>query len=746
MATTRRVLDLRDKWEMLNNSLKKVGGRLTSDVSAFPEVNQFASDSEFRTLVNALGSLRMQIVDLNADVTGQTEALISDLKHFYDISKDYESEIEIFKKGRDQAFQLYDDLSAEHRELLRAYEEVRDELKRMSDQATAGKEARAVSEKEVSELKLCYDELFNESSTMKVDMAVMRKKMSALEEENVRVGSFKAHEESDRNELLEKLSSETKSRNDALVLAEAARSELSRLLAEAERDRFMKQEAEQERDEAVGSVDGLNQVIEELKQSVEEQERLNKHEVLMRHKIETQLLSMEEENENLKNECMDKQSELGSLRSELENVLKEKGSWGQEKDSLVTQIATLAQHMAKDKQDKDNLMEILNACKAELLEAKTVSEDAGEKSKQMERIVNQLIQEKGALEVQIKEAEAEKQSIIENSKDVVNIKSKLDQAEIKLEELRQLFETEKKLKEESGLALSKSEQLLALKNEEAGKVAETLVTCSKERDSLKGNLEAVQRVLQGERNARIQEQQVIEGTRVEVNQLRQAVVAESQLKQQALSSLEAESRSKQEVIRQLEDARKGFEKNQLEYEKMKAEVGALKDRVKDDEREMKGKDKEIKQISKGVDSAGQAQMKAEQQLAAKNEELARSGEAFKALSKERDAILAELEKSEKMRVQAELQLEEARREESDRQDRNSVISAKEEEVRRLRLKMEILKETAERDKQDKRDLEEICESLRNNIREERQMREALQLEAKEEGLRNLASKSNNVDI
>ena len=742
MASINRVGELQTKWDLLNASLSKLGDRIANESKGFSAIQGSSSDSDFRTLVNALANLRGHISELKSEMISQTEALTSDMKHFYEISRDYESEIEIFKKGRDQAFKLYDELSSEHRELLRAFEVIRDDLKRVSSDNDDGKVALEASQKEAAELKISYEQLFGESSTLKVDMAVIRKRMTSLEEENVRLGTIKAHEESDRNELIEKLSSETKSRNDALVLAEAARSELSRVLGEAEIDRLAKEAAERERDEAVGSVDGLTEIITELKRSLEEQQGLNKHEVLMRHKIETQLLAAEEENKDLEANMINMGSELDNLRTQVEAIEGQKRTWLEEKETLVNQIATLAQHMAIDKQEKENLMATLSEVKKEFSDSKVSSEDALEKAKQMERIVNQLIQDKGVLEAQIKQIEAENEKIIKDSKDVVNLQSRLIQSEKEVAELRELFEKEKHLKQEAGLAQTKAEQLLAAKNAESGRVGEELQAVKTERDSFRGNLEALQKVLHTERNLH-------EGAKLELGQVRESLNNAVQLKQQALSSLEAESRSKQEVSRQLEEARKDFEKNQKEYEKYKTEVAALKEKAKDDERELKSKDKELKQMSKGIDSAGQAQEKAEEQVALKNQELANLNVSMKVLSKERDAILAELQKSEKERVEIEEKLKQTFAKLENNPDlRLDVVrleknlSTKEAEVGKL--------------KAIKNELEQECENLRNSLSEERQLRqevvEALELEseAKKEALETLAklqpTKKTHLDI
>jgi len=727
MTSTLKVSDLRDKWEQLHKSLNKVGERLASKTAEFP--SDLSTDSDFRNLASTLENLRNQVAELKAEVSAQSEDLGSEMKHFYEIVKDYEAEIEVFKKGRTQAFQLYDDLSAEHRELLRAFEQTNDELKQLRASASGEKEALSVCAKEAKELKLSYDALFSECSALKVDRAVMTKKMGALEEENVRLGAFKAHEESDRNDLIEKLSFETKSRNDALVLAEAARSELSRLLVEAETDRHAKQEAEQERDQAVGAVDGLNQVIEELKLSVEEQQGLNKHEVMMRHKIETQLLAVEEENEHLKEKEINSTSELEKIQAELTSAEEQKSTWMEEKDSLVAQIGTLAQHMAKDKQEMAALMESLSAAKKESVDAKLVCDDAVEKARQMERIVNQLIQEKGELEARMQKVEEEKQSVLESAKDVVALKSKLDATASELEEVQKLFEDEKKLKTDASAAREKAEQLLVLKNTENGKLADSLVFTERERDSFSANLEAIQKVVQGERAARAEEQSRFDAERLEMKQMSQTLIGETQLKLQALSSLEAEARSKQEVVRQLEEARKGFEKNQIEFDKMKVEVAALRDKTKDGERELKSKDKEIKQISKSADSATQLQQKAEMQAAMKNDEVAVANEALKNVIKERDAVFAEYEKSEKRREELEKQLREAKqaledakgpqeqlKEDLARNERK--LAAKEEQVRKLLQSVEVLKEKLEQETELKCALEAKLERMKKKFNQE----------------------------
>ena len=602
MSSTWKAVELKNKWDSLNESLHMVAENLAIRTIDFPGVNQFSTDEEFRLLVNALRQMRNEIQDLGHEVKSQTDSLLIDVKHFYEVAIDYESEIEIFKKGRNQAFELYDNLSNEHKVLLGEFEMMKAEYKsataelaRLSDSKTSLEETSAYN-------AASNEALLDEVSTLKIELAGLRKRIELLTEENERVSSIKSADGSDRNQLIEQLAKEVKSRNDALVLADAARSELSRLLGECEQDRMAREAAEAERDEALGSVNGLNEMIDELKVGIEEGEKMYKHEIVMRHKIEEQLLAREDALKEATDEIDRIAEELETTRVNTEALEAAKAAWVDEKEGLVSQLTILAQQMAKDRFDNEKLMGTLKSVQEEFANAKVVTDDSVEKVKQMERIVNQLIQDKGELENQVALVEKEKAQIAEDSKDVVELRTRLE-AQVKAlgEELagtKDLFNKEKQLKDEASAAAKTAESVLAKNMEEMSKFKESISVLTTERDGLKNNLEGVQKVLQGERQSRADLERSHESISVEVTDLRRTLQEETVMKTQALSSLEAESRSKSEAIKQLDEARKSVDKLQAASDKLKAEVDVLREKAKDDAQAKKDLTKEVDSAKK----------------------------------------------------------------------------------------------------------------------------------------------------
>lgn len=627
-------LGMMRKWDDLQKSLNSLGDQLSIRGSEFPDVNHFSSDSDFRDLVNALTMIRTEINALARDIDVQSGNLGVDMKYYHDLARDYEEEINTFRKGRDQAFQLYDKLSEQHRELLREHETLKANISYDRDECMNAKQGQASAEEQLRIMKEANDALTEDLSTFRINLASARKRVEILEEENEQLSSVQNHGDKDRNELIDQLAKEIKSRNDALVLADAARNELSRLLGEAEKDRMARDAAEKERDEVAASVNDLQSVIEELKQAVDEETKLVKHETLMRHKVEEQLLSREDELKQLSETLASRDLELEEIRATLAQAQEHEATWKEEKENYASQIGILAQQMAADKLENKQLMDTLKKVQIDFDKAKTASDDSVEKTKQLERIINQFIEDKGTLEKTITQLEAEKAKIIEDSKDVVELRARLENTikslETQLNETKHLFDQERKLKEESTLALKKAELIVSKHDEQMTKVSEQLVVITKERDELKTTLDGVQKVLQSERAARTQLEHSHETAAAELNKLRSMVQQEQQLKTQALNSLEAESRSKQEAIKQLEESRKTEDKAKSGSDKLKAELDAAKDKLKEEERAKKDLAKQIEDLKKDLTKAS---TETEKTIRIK-EELARKADAEGALHKE----------------------------------------------------------------------------------------------------------------
>jgi chromosome segregation ATPase len=646
-----------NKWETLNNSFNVIGDQLAFKAVGFPEISQFSGDKEFRDLSNALSKLRNEIADLSRDINSQTTSLSSDMRYFFELSKDYDSELDIFRKGRDQAFQLYDKLSEEHRELLGEYECIKADLKSVSEEIDGAKKGQIISEQSVTKIQELYENLLEEVSSLRINEATHKKRIEILEEENHQLSQIQGHVDTDRNELIEQLAREIKSRNDALVLAEAARNELSRLLGESEQDRMGRDAAERARDEALGSVEGLNSVIEQLKQEVEEQVKMCRHETLMRHKVEEALLSREDELKQTRDEMGAISGELEEARKSLEEVEQERSIWREEKDNLTAQIGVLAQQMASDKLENQRLMDTLRKVQQDYETSRIVSDDAVEKTKQLERIMNQFIQDKSELEGTISKLEKEKAQIIQDSTDFVNLRSTLQARDTQLAETKGLFEQEKKLKEETVLALHKAEQAIEKQIEQVTKLTEQLTVASKERDEVKNNLEGIQKVLQSERQAKLELTKKFESVSGEVGKLNATLQQEQDLKTQALKSLEAETRSKQEAIRQLEDARKSEDKAKVSFDKAKLEAENLKDKLKEEERAKKDLNKQIEDLKKDLSKAATETEK----IVRSKEEAARKADSETTAHKEADKALVS-EKSEHDKTSKALTEEKSKRE------------------------------------------------------------------------------------
>ena len=655
--SSRDVLAMINKWEALNNSFSAIGDQLAIKAVEFPEVSHFSGDSDFRALANALSALRNEIGELGRDVNYHTSALSSDMRYFFDLSKDYDSELDVFRKGRDQAFQLYDKLSEEHRELLREYESVKADLKLLRDDIDGAKTGQVVAEEALEKIHKSQGSLIEELSTLRVSEATLKKRIEMLEDENRDLSDIRDHEDMDRNQLVQQLAKEIKSRNDALVLAEAARNELSRLFGEAGQDRLAREEADRSRDEALGSVEGLNALIEELKQEVEEQEKMCRHETLMRHKIEEALLAREDE---LKQLTVTKESldvELEEAKKSCAEADTERQAWREEKDSLTSQIGVLAQQMASERLENQKLMETLKSVQSELANSKTVSDDAVEKAKQLERIVNQLIQDKAELNSVISKLEKEKAQIMEDSRDVVSLRTNLEN-KVKglgedLSQMKGLFEEEKKLKEETAAALGKAEETIQKHDEQMTKLSEKI----KDRDDLRNNLDAIQKVLQSERQSKSELSKSYESASLELGEIRKSLLQEQQLKNDALRSLEAESLSKKEVISKLKDLEKSDENSKSSLDKSKSEVSTLKDKLKEEERTRKDLNKQIDDLRKEL---GKATTETEKMVRGK-EEASRKADSEAAAHKESDKALA-AEKSEREKTTKSLMEEKSKRE------------------------------------------------------------------------------------
>ncbi len=501
--TSGKLVDLKNRWDTLNESLARLGENIGVSASGLPDVSGQSSDTEFRLLLASLRAMKSEIVDLGKDISDQSDMLSHEIKHYYDLARDYDAEIDIFRKGREQAFTLYDSLSEEHKLLLTEFETLKHDHKLVLSQFDQAKNALTYAESELSQLRTSHETLIEELSDLKVELMGCKKRIEILEEENHKLSAIKEHESSDRNELIDQLAKEIKSRNDALVLAEAARNELSRTLGEAEEDRRLRERAEKDRDEAVGSVQALNDLIEQLKAQVEEGEKLYKHEIVMRHKIEENLLEAEETAKKLTGELETVIAARDEAVQLSEHAVEEKTKISEEKDALASQIATIASQLAKDKQDSDKLMETLKQVQEESELAKQTASDSVEKAKQMERVVNQLISEKGELEALVVTAKKELDQVMNDNKDVVNLRTsmenKIKSLETELAETCQLFEGEKKMKEEAFMAQKSAEIALEKAQSELLKVKESEGVIVRERDELGANLESVQKVLQSER-------------------------------------------------------------------------------------------------------------------------------------------------------------------------------------------------------------------------------------------------------
>ena len=265
MTSTWNFTEVRNKWEGLSGALSKLDDSVIAKASTLPSINQFSEDGDFRNLMNALRLMKNEMSSLSDEIQSQAGGLESDVKQFYDIARDYQSEIDIFKKGRDQAFGLYDDLSNQHRKLLTEFEVLKAEYNSVNDQVESSKSISAVCEEAVSKAKEVNEILIGDLSSLKVELAGTKKRLEILTSENDRLNSIKENEDFDRSALMEQLSKEIKSRDNALMLADAARNELSRLLGESEQDRLAREAAQHDREEAVDAVEGLNSIIEELK-------------------------------------------------------------------------------------------------------------------------------------------------------------------------------------------------------------------------------------------------------------------------------------------------------------------------------------------------------------------------------------------------------------------------------------------------------------------------------------------------
>lgn len=623
-------MDIKSKWDSLNESLNSIDDKLSVKSAAFPSVNLFSTDEEFRILVNALRNMKNEIQELGKEVKLQTETLEIDVRHFYDIAKDYESEIDVFKKGRDQAFQLYDSLSDQHKKLLAEYEILKAEYNDVSGRIEAAQTGYEEAEDSVMKAKEANDLLIAEMSALKIEYAGIQKRFELLSAENTRLMSVKAHEDLDRNELIEKLAKEVKSRNDALVLAEAARNELSRLLGESEQDRMSKEVAEQDREEAVNAVESLNNMIDDLKGRLEESEKMYKHEIMMRHKIEEQLLEAEDLFKGIKAEMDAMAGELDAARQEVQDTATAKQEWMDEKENLISQVAVIAQQMAKDKVENEKLMHTLEGVQKDFANAKTVSDDAVEKSKQMERIVNQLISEKSELENKIHQSEVEKLKIIEDSKDIIRIREKLSATEAELKSVSEMFAKEKQLKEETSNAHRKAEEVMTKAQQDLATVKDQITTLTKERDSAKSTLDGVQKVLMSERHSKQELEKLHESVAIQLNDLQRALAEERRMKDDSLNSLQAEAMSKREALKQLEESQREQSKIQAQMDKMKAEADASKDKLKEEERAKKDLSKELDSAKKDFTKASTETEK----VSRDKEEAARKAAAAEAQAKE----------------------------------------------------------------------------------------------------------------
>ena len=634
--TSWKLVDLKTRWDALNDTLDRLGENLGVDAAGLPDISGQSSDVEFRMLVASLRAMKSQIVDLGKDIGDQADLLSHEIKHYYDLARDYDAEIDIFRKGREQAFSLYDSLSQEHKVLLTEFETLKHDHKLLMGQYDQSKSSLMYAESELNQLRTSYETVVEELSNLKVELMGCKKRIELLEEENEKLSAVKDHESSDRNELIEQLSKEIKSRNDALVLAEAARNELSRTLGEAEEDRRLRERAEQDRDEAVGSVEALNELIEQLKAQVEEGEKLYKHEIVMRHKIEENLLEAEDKTKELTVELESVSAARDEALKLSESSIEEKTKMLEEKDALASQIATIASQLAKDKQDSDKLMETLKQVQEESEVAKQTASDSVEKAKQMERVVNQLISEKGELEGLVVKSKQELDQVIADNKDVVNMRinleNKIKSLESELAETSQLFNGEKKMKEEAFVAQQSAEKALENAQKELVKVKEAEAGIVSERDELKMNLESVQKVLQSERQSRSQIEKSHSALSDELVIVRGKFQDESRMREDLVKSLDAETRSKNEIIKQLEEVKKTSERLNSVSEKAKSECDSLREKVKDLERVNKDLGKELDGLKKDVAKASTETEKAVRQ----KEEMQRKFDVENAQSKENE--------------------------------------------------------------------------------------------------------------
>jgi hypothetical protein len=130
--TSWKLVDLKNRWDTLNNDLNLVSENLALKSADLPAVSSQSSNEEFHLLVASLRALRADINDFGSDIKTQTDTLSLDVRHFYDLAKEYDTEIEIYRKGREQAFGLYDNLSTEHKGLLHEFESLKAEFKVVS--------------------------------------------------------------------------------------------------------------------------------------------------------------------------------------------------------------------------------------------------------------------------------------------------------------------------------------------------------------------------------------------------------------------------------------------------------------------------------------------------------------------------------------------------------------------------------------------------------------------------------------
>jgi len=615
-----KLADLKNRWDSLNNDLNSLSENLAVRSADLPGMSAQSSSEEFNLLVASLRALGADIVNLGSDIKNQTDTLSIEIKHFYDLAREYDSEIDIYRKGREQAFGLYDNLSKEHKELLHEFETMKADHKAMMKSFEEAQSKLNQVEIDSKTLRESNQALASDLTDSHIELMSAKKRVELLEDENSTLTNIKDHESTDRNSLIDQLAKEIKSRNDATVLAEAARNELSRILGEAEEDRRLRNVAEQERDEAVGAVDQLNALIEELKTTVEESEKQYKHEIIMRHKIEENLLQVEAKLKELESTLETITNERDEAQIIAESFTCEKSKILDEKEALVSQIATIASQMAQDKLDSAKLMDTLKTAQEDLDAAKRLSEDSTEKAKGMERVVNQLISEKGEFEAQTARAKSDLEKMIEDNKDVVGVRQRLEEKVTTLEnqlgEVSKLFDNEKNLKSESVIAQKSTEMALEKAQNELLKVKEKEAEILHQRDEAKANLESVQKILQSERQSKIEIEKSHSALSNELMILKGKFQDESRLKDDLVKSLDAETRSKNEIMKEMENMRKNAEKLNINFEKTKGETDGLKEKMKDMERANKDLSKQVdelrKDLSKGSTETEKATRKIEE--------------------------------------------------------------------------------------------------------------------------------------